>query len=149
MATIALGTGAFLGWPVQNQIALYVPVGIILMVVVSYFTRREPEEQLHKFYTLLDTPVGKEQRLKDAHIEIKLEGESQAAVHRRSGKSRLEKFLTRAEVDGLLIVDLLRIKKKFSWARYRTDIIGFAGAVGIVIAFIFMAVILACIGAAG
>ncbi|MEJ2634355.1 MAG: sodium:solute symporter family protein [Calditrichia bacterium] len=150
MAAIALGTSAFLGWPIQNQIALYVPVGIVLMVVVSYFTRPEPEEQLHKFYTLLDTPVGKEQRLKDANIEIKLEGESQAAVHKGSKKSRFEKFLANEEVeDGLLIVDLLRIPKRFSWARYRTDIIGFVGAVGIVIAFIAMAVILAGIGAAG
>ncbi len=35
------------------------PVGIFVMVVVSYFTKSEPEKQLHKFYTLLDTPSAK------------------------------------------------------------------------------------------
>ena len=101
------------------------------MVVVSAFTKSEPKEQLYKFYTLLDTPVGKEQRLRDLNIEIKLEGQSESKRKRPLKKSRLEKYLSDDVDDGLLLVDLLSLRKKFSWARYRTDILGFIAAAGI------------------
>lgn len=50
--------------------AIYIPIGFITMIVVSYFTPREPEEQLDEFYALLHTPVGQEDRLKYAGVEI-------------------------------------------------------------------------------
>ncbi|MDZ7318550.1 MAG: sodium:solute symporter family protein [candidate division KSB1 bacterium] len=148
MAAIAIYTGNYLKWPLQYQIALYVPVGIVVMIVVSHFTRSEPEEQLHNFYTLLDTPVGKEQRLKDQHIEIMLEGESQVPPPKKIKEKLVEKFLARSDVeDGLLVVDLLSLPKKFSWARYRVDIIGFLVACVIVALLIGLAMVLARVGA--
>ena len=49
---------------------IYLPVGFVTMIVVSYFTPREPQEQLDEFYALLHTPIGKEDKLKYAGVEI-------------------------------------------------------------------------------
>ncbi len=148
MAAIAIYTSHFLRWPLQNQIALYVPVGITMMLVVSYFTKSEPEEQLHKFYTLLDTPVGKEQRLKEQNIPILLEGQSQGQSPKKLKEKWMEKIIGKSEVeDGLLLVDLLSLRKKFSWDRYRVDIIGFLAASAIVLFLIMLARFLARLGA--
>jgi hypothetical protein len=43
-----------------------------------------------------------------------------------------------ANGEGLLLVDLLRLPQTFSFRRYRTDLVGFAGALGVV------AVLIAC-----
>lgn len=148
MAAISIYTGNFLGWPIQHQIALYLPVGILVMIVVSRLTHQEPEEQLRKFYTLLDTPVGQEQRLRNENVEIKLEGVSEPKKPRIIKSSRIEKFIKDYEVeDRLLIVDLLTLSKKFSWARYRTDALGFLTAAGIVAFMILSMMFLARIGA--
>ncbi len=146
MAAIAIYTGNYLSWSIQYQIALYVPVGILVMIVVSKLTKPEPAEQLRKFYTLLDTPVGKEQQLRDQNIEIKLEGQSEARRRRPEKESKLEKYLSDDVDDGLLLVDLMSLKKKFSWARYKTDILGFATAAGIAFGMILLAIFLANIG---
>ncbi|MCK4528961.1 hypothetical protein KAW18_16470, partial [candidate division WOR-3 bacterium] len=58
------------------QMAIYLPLGFITMIVVSLFTRPEPKEQIHKFFSLLHTPVGEERKLKEAGIEMIYEGES-------------------------------------------------------------------------
>ena len=146
MAGIAIYTGSVLKWHIQNQIALYIPVGIVVMYLVSKFTRSEPAEKLRKFYMLLETPVGKEQRLRDAKVEIKLEGQSQGK-HIAVKKSRLEKFFKSDVDDGLLIVDLLSLRNRFSWARYKTDILGFIAALTIVVLLIGLALFLARLGA--
>jgi len=70
MAIVSVVTGNILDWSLPVQIALYLPLGIIVMIVVSWLTRPEPEEKLRQFYMLLDTPVGKEQRLHDANVAI-------------------------------------------------------------------------------
>lgn len=145
MAALSIYTGNVLGWPLANQIALYIPVGLIVMYVVSCFTRPEPAEKLRQFYTLLDTPVGKEKRLHEANVDIKLEGVSEG---RKPKKSKIENILSVEEVeDGLVLVDLLSLKKKFAWQRYRTDIVGFGVAVLIVIFLIGLMVFLANVGA--
>lgn len=147
MATVALYTGHVLDWPLPNQIALYIPIGIIVMIVVSFFTKKEPEEQLRKFYTLLDTPVGKEQRLKDESVEIMLEGVSESAKMEGEKKSFMERLLSDKGVDqGLLLVDLLSLPRKFSWKRYRIDILGYLAASIIVVFLIALMVFLAQVG---
>jgi Na+/proline symporter len=145
MAGLATYTGNFLDWPIENQIALYIPVGIVVMYLVSRFTKPEPEENLRKFYMLLDTPVGQEQKLRDANVEIKLEGQSQGKGETEK-KSRMDRFFKSNEDDGLLIVDLLSLHKRFSWARYKTDIIGFTGAFIFVFILIWLAMFFAGIG---
>ena len=39
-----------------------------------------------------------------------------------------EKFFKSDVDDGLLLVDFLSLRKRFSWARYKTDLIGFLAA---------------------
>lgn len=46
--------------------ALALPGGIVVTLVISWLTRPEPAEKLRNFYTLLATPIGKEQQLRDA-----------------------------------------------------------------------------------
>ena len=144
MAATSIFTGNILGWSLPVQIAIYIPLGIIIMIVVSWLTKPEPEEKLRQFYLLLDTPVGKEQVLKDANVNIKLEGISEAKKQ-KPGKIS-EKFLLPEEDDGLLLVDILSLHKKFSWKRYRTDILGFGIMVILVLLLILLAVFLAGIG---
>lgn len=144
MAGTSIFTGNILGWSLPVQIAIYIPLGIIIMIVVSWLTKPEPEEKLRQFYLLLDTPVGKEQVLKDANVNIKLEGISEAKKQ-KPGKIS-EKFLLPDEDDGLLLVDILSLHKKFSWKRYRTDILGFGIMVILVLLLILLAVFLAGIG---
>ncbi len=144
MAVSAIITGNILGWSLPVQIAIYIPSGILVMIVVSWFTKPEPEEKLRQFYMLLDTPVGKEQKLREANVEIKLEGMSQ--VKKQSSKKKPEKGFTSDEDDGLLIVDLLSLARNFSWKRYRTDILGFGIMTILILLLILLAVFLAGIG---
>ena len=141
MTILSILTGNVFGWNFPNQVALYLPIGILTMIIVSRFTSSEPAEKLRQFYALLNTPVGKEKHLKESGVEIMLEGISEEK------KSKAEKFLEYEEVeDGLLITDLLSLSKKFSWKRYRTDILGFFGAVLLSIIMILVMIVLAKIG---
>ncbi len=111
------------GWGFAGQVAAYIPVGLVTCILVSRFTRREDSERLRQFYLLLDTPVGQEQRLRDAGVEILLEGRSEGRQSNSVGEVDNE--------DGLLLVDLfalLRGDRRFTWARYRVDMLGFGAA---------------------
>jgi len=147
MAGVAFLTGNIFGWSFPNQIALYLPVGIFMMIIVSRFTRPEPEEKLRQFYMLLDTPVGEEERLRQANVNIKLEGISVGKEPGAGKKDAIDGKAKEEVEDGLFIVDLLSISRKFSWKRYRTDILGFGTAVVLVIGIILLAIFLAGFGA--
>ena len=148
MAAVSIYTGQNLDWSFPAQVAAYVPVGIVLMVVISLYTKPEPKEKLRQFYTLLDTPVGQEQRLRELNVDIKLEGESQGKNPDDMKTSRLEKVVADGDVeDGFIIVDLLRLKEKFSWQRYRTDILGFLAVSLISLLMIVAVIFIASIGA--
>ncbi len=137
MAGIAIYTGEVLHWPLANQIALYIPAGFLAMVVFSLITPPEAGERLHKFYTLLRTPVGQEAKLREAGIEIVLEGESQA-TESRGRRSWLERWLASPDSDDLILPELLSGRKRISWRRHRTDLLGFAVAMGWVFVIILM-----------
>ncbi len=139
MALVSITTGNILDWSLPAQIAMYLPLGIIVMIVVSWLTRPEPEEKLRRFYMLLDTPVGKEQRLHDANVAIKLEGISESGRKKETYDQEVD--------DGLLIVDFLSLHKKFSWKRYKTDILGFSIMVILIVSLIFLVIYLAGVGA--
>ena len=148
MGVISVYTESVLGWALPAQILAYLPAGILAMWLTSMFTQKEPEDKLRQFYMLLDTPVGKEQRLHDANVEIKLEGVSEEKKPKHVKKSRLEKYVPEDEVDdGLILVDLLDLGKKFSWKRYKVDILGFAVAAGIVAFLLYLMIFFAGIGA--
>jgi len=59
--------------PLAEQIAWYLSVGLGAMIVVSLLTPPESEAMLDRFYTVLHTPVGQEQKLRDAGIEVVME----------------------------------------------------------------------------
>ncbi len=127
------------GWTTAYQIALYLPVGFITMILVSYFTKEEPAENLNRFYALLHTPVGEEYKLAEKGIDMVFKGES---VHesKNDGESLEENG------HSLLLVDLLSLHKKFSFKKYREDIVGFAWATVFVIAIFAVGLIAAGIG---
>lgn len=128
-----------LGWATEYQIALYLPLGFITMIVVSMLTKSEPEEKLDKFYALLHTPVGEEYKLKEKGIDIVFEGESIAASS-KTGESLEENG------HSLLLVDMLSLHKKFTFKKYREDVIGFAWASLFVIGIFALGLIVAGLG---
>ncbi len=130
-------------WSYSAKVALYLPAGFLAFIIASLFGKSEPEEKLNAFYTLLHTPVGEEYKLHEAGIEIVHEG-AMAAVEEERQEVSLEE-----RGHSLLLVDLLSLHKKFSFKRYRVDILGFAAAWGLVIGIILLAILLAKVGASG
>lgn len=118
-----------LGWELPEQILLYLPLGFAAMAVVSRLTAPEPQEALRQFYTLLDTPVGREDDLRAANVEMVEEG----MADRRDTAGAL----SRGTWQGLLIVEWPRLLRgagsRFSFARYRVDLLGFAAAWALVL----------------
>ncbi len=129
-----------LGLAYEYQIALYLPAGFISLVVVSLFTKKEPENQLNKFFALLHTPVGEESKLKEQGFDIMLEGESVAHKSAADGKSLEENG------HSLLLVDFLSLRSKFSFKRYKIDLLGFGFAVLFVIAILLFGIFVSGIG---
>ncbi len=128
-----------LGWAIEYQIAAYLPAGIITFIIVSLLTKPEPEKILNKFYALLHTPVGEEDKLKEAGIDIMLEGESESA--KKKTNESLED-----QGHSLLVVDILSLRKKFSFKKYRIDITGFGWAMLFVALIFLLGIISANIG---
>ncbi|MFQ6116409.1 MAG: hypothetical protein ACE5NG_20310, partial [bacterium] len=131
-----------LGWDFKYESALNLPAGFLAMIVVSKLTKPEPAEQLNKFYALLNTPVGEEERLKKQGVEMILEGDEITSNREyiRTGISQTEKG------HSLLIVNLLRLFKNFSYKKYKVDLIGFVLAWLIVFLIIAVTVWFAGIG---
>jgi Na+/proline symporter len=125
LATGRFGLGFDLDWGVEYQIALYLPLGFITMIVVSLLTPAENPENLRQFYALLETPVGSEAELHKAKVEI-IEASA-------DGEQDPSGATVRGVPQGLLVVDLLSLHKRFSFARYRVDLLGFSAAWGLVI----------------
>ena len=140
---INLYTGPYfsfgLGWSTPYQILAYLPAGILTMIIVSFLTKTEPEENLDRFYSLLHTPVGEEYKLKENGINIMLEGDSSASLQNRE---------VNLEENGhsLLLVDLLSLHKKFSFKRYREDIVGFGWALLFVIGILGIGIFVSKLG---
>ncbi|GBD89964.1 sodium/glucose cotransporter [bacterium BMS3Abin04] len=107
-----------LGWPLEYQITAYLPAGFIAFILVSNFTKPEPKEKLDKFYALLHTPVGEEYKLKEKGFDIMLAGEIDEKAQ-NYGEPLEERG------HSLIVVDFLNIRKKFSFKRYKIDVVGF------------------------
>jgi Na+/proline symporter len=136
---VAVGTQA-LGWSFAQQIAAYLPAGVAAFVAVSLLTPAEPAEKLKAFYFLLHTPVGEEARLKEAGIQAVLEGQSVASPSALSGVPLEE------QGHSLVVVDLLSLYRKFSFRRYRVDILGFVAATLLIVIIIGASMLFARIG---
>ncbi|WP_226704706.1 sodium:solute symporter family protein [Microbulbifer elongatus] len=128
-----------LDWDIEYQIALYLPAGIVTFIIASLITRPENERQLDQFYALLKTPVGEEDKLKAAGVDIMLEGDNIKQADPAKGPM-LERGYS------LLLVDLLSLPRKFTFKRYRIDVVGFALAWLLVGGLILLGIGLAQIG---
>ncbi len=133
------GLGLNIAW----QITIYLPLGFITFFLISLFTKPEPKEKLDKFYTLLHTPVGEEYKLKEAGIDIILDG---VHVDKFIDEKKAKEESLEEKGHGLMIVDLLKLKDKFSLKRYKIDIYGFAAAVLLVILIIGIGLFTASLG---
>lgn len=151
---VVLGEAA---WTFPAQIALYLPVGIAALVAGSLLTRSEDEARLNTFYSLLRTPVGMEDRLREAGIETihEVEAPERASVGDTSESALnpsvadptpdrvplLSPDAARASGQALLLADLPRLGR-FDAAHYRTDLRGFGLAWAIVAGFLILATVL-------
>ena len=127
------------GWTLEYQITAYLPVGFLAFIMVSKLTKSESEESLNKFYVLLHTPVGEEHRLKAEGVEIMLEGDVDEAAQNYG--EPLEEC-----GHSLMVVNLLSLKSRFSFKRFRIDIVGFGWAILFVIAIFVLGLLIANIG---
>lgn len=139
---LATYTGS-LGWGLADQIALYLPAGVISFVAASLLTRPEPAERIHAFYTLLHTPVGEEAALKAAGVATIMEGSAISASVDDPSRSLEE------QGHGLLLADLLSLHRTFSFRRYRVDLLGFLAAAAMILAIIGLAMLLSFLGTGG
>jgi Na+/proline symporter len=129
-----------MGWGLADQIAVYLPAGFLTFIAASALTPAEPDERLRSFYTLLHTPVGEEWRLREAGVEIMMGGGSVQPTG-TEGKTNLEE-----SGHSLILVDLLSLHKKFSFRRYRVDLVGFTAALVLILGIIGLGVFLSGIG---
>jgi Na+/proline symporter len=63
---------------VPELMAVYLPAGVVTLVVVSLLTKPPPQKQVDDFFLLLRTPVGQEQTLLDANVKIIYAGQTTA-----------------------------------------------------------------------
>jgi Na+/proline symporter len=70
--TTMLFSKHYLGWAgdagLPKTIALYLSVGILVGIIVSWLTPPEPKIKLDRFYLLLNTPIGQEEVLRQAGL---------------------------------------------------------------------------------
>ena len=138
-AILAFTTDAY-GWSFAQQVALYLPIGFATMITVSFFTKPEDEQKLNAFYSLLNTPVGDEDKLEAAGISISDDDEGRLPEADSSVSiPLLDNTAAAAKGEGLLLVDVLNLRKKFSLAKYKVDIKGFAISWAIVAGYLVLA----------
>ena len=109
--------GNIMAW--HADIFLYsLLASVVALIAGSLLTRPEPAAAWQALQERLHTPASVE------HLP--------AAEQKERARD------AEANGEGLLLVDLLRLPQTFSIRRYRTDLVGFAGALGVV------AVLIAC-----
>ena len=96
---------------------------IVALIVGSLVTQPEPESRWQTVQERLHTPVSAE------------EGPASGLADRAKEAE--------AKGEGLLIADLWRLHRTFSFRRYRIDLLGAAGAFGVVALLIFLAHLIA------
>jgi Na+/proline symporter len=127
-----------LDWSLPEQILLYLPTGFLTLIIVSSLTPAEPEPALRAFYTLLATPVGDEAKLAAAGIEVVDAGDQSAR--------NLQGSVSAGVSQGLLVVGALSLHERFSFARYRVDLLGFGLAWLLVLGVFGLGLLVAWLG---
>ena len=134
------GLGLSIAW----QITIYLPLGFLSFIITSFLTKPEPKEKLDKFYALLHTPVGEEYKLKEAGIDMILDGVPVDAIVEEN--KVIKKSSKEDEGESLLMVDLLSLKNKFSLKKYKVDVYGFGAAIVLVVIIIGIGLFAASLG---
>ncbi len=129
-----------MGLSFQATTAIYIPAGFIVNIIVSLATKEEPAEKLEQFYALMDTPVGKESRLRDRGFEIIYEPAEK-------GRPAPEKEKPGKPEQGLILAGLFEKGRRLNFTRYKEDLLGFFVAWGFVAFVIFVTVAFTWIGA--
>lgn len=138
-------TTDYYGWSFPEQVALYLPIGFATMITVSFFTRSEDEQKLNAFYSLLNTPVGHEERLETAGISVSDNDEQEERIPEvvtEKAVPLLDNKLALEKGEGLLLVDLLKLGKTFSIKAYNVDLKGFGISWVIVTGYLVLAFVL-------
>lgn len=89
---------------------------LVGLVAGSLLTRPEPAEAWEALQERLHTPAS-------------VDGVPEAEVKSRAQEAE-------ANGEGLLLIDVLRLRQTFSFRRYRADLVGLAGALGVVVVLI-------------
>ena len=134
----------YYGWSFAEQVALYLPIGFATMITVSFFTKPEDENKLNAYYSLLNTPVGQEQKLEDAGISVSDEDEKEKTdkvplIDPNKNIPLLDNSEALKNGEGLLLVDLLSLRKYFSKQNYKVDLSGFGISWIIVAGYLLLA----------
>lgn len=139
-----------MGWSFPEQVALYLPIGFATMVTVSYFTKEEDKAIINRFYSLLNTPVGQEHRLEEAGIsaaDFEIPNSKQREEERET--TNIPPLLNNKPAletgEGLMLVDLFRLKETFSFKNYKVDLKGFGISWAIVSGYLVLAWILSTV----
>jgi len=145
-AILAFTTDA-MGWSFPEQVALYLPIGFVTMITVSYFTKKEDEAIINRFYSLLNTPVGQEERLEAVGIsasdfEIPNSEQRRKEKENRKAPPMLDNKAALETGEGLMLVDLLKLNKSFSFKNYKVDLKGFGISWLIVTGYLILAWVL-------
>lgn len=138
-------TTDYYGWSFPEQVALYLPIGFATMITVSFFTKSEDEQKLNAFYSLLNTPVGHEERLEAVGISVSDDDEQEEKLPEIVNKKTvplLDNKLALEKGEGLLLVDLLKLGKTFSVKDYNVDLKGFGISWVIVTGYLVLAFVL-------
>lgn len=138
-------TTDYYGWSFPEQVALYLPIGFATMITVSFLTKSEDEQKLNAFYSLLNTPVGHEDRLEAAGISVSDEDEQEERLPEIVDErtvSLLDNKLALEKGEGLILVDLLKLGKKFNFKDYNVDLKGFGISWAIVVGYLVLAYVL-------
>lgn len=120
--------------PVEISYPLYLIPGVLVTVVVSWFTRQHSDHDVAEFYARLDTPVGEERALKAAGFhEDDLEGLDHEVVTVDAQDHDMSK--------RLLLTDLCRLPQllrsgEAKLSDYKWDWYGLVGGTAFVVLFL-------------
>lgn len=122
-------------YPLEVWTPIYLIPGILSLLAVSLFTKHHNDRDMAEFYARLDTPVGEEQKLRDA-------GFCGDDVEKLDGKPVVVEKKDHDISRRLLLLDFfdwpwLILTGKAQWRDYWLDFAGIAGVTIFVIAFLW------------
>jgi len=119
---------------VQVTTPIFLSVGTVLLVVVSLCTRQHHEHSVAEFYARLETPLGDEQRLRDAGFQADTLEDLDRAQIDADAKDR--DVSRRLLLPDLLTWPWLLLTGRARLSDYRVDLFGVAGSILFILLFL-------------